>query len=386
MYLIYEKDSLGRSIFEIVFKNTGSVFNKDGVANMTAYMLNKRGTLKEKEKFYSSLEEKALNLNVAVNREFTTISAVFLNEKSNFAIKKITELLATPNLTEEALEKSKKEILAKKENLKNNYDYIASSNLFKAMFKNTSLMYPIIGENIEKITLEDIKNHFNFYSKENAVFINGGKKIEIAPFIEILNDNAPKNDMFFHAKKENITDYHNVEQSYIYFGANYKTTNDKLYLAKIATFILGAGGFGSRLMEEIRVKKGYAYSAYASNDFHKTYSILKGYLQTKLENTNNAIKLVKNIIENFYEKGINEQELNGAKQFLIGSEPLRNEILSQRLLKKFQEYYFELKEGYYDKELELIEKTSLSEINSFLKENPIKNLSFSIVTNENTKR
>ena len=383
MYLIYEKDSLGRSIFKIVFKNTGSVFAIDGVANMTAYMLNKRGTLKDKEKFYSSLEEKAVNLNITVNREFTTLSASFLNEKSNYAIKKIVELLTNPNFTEEALEKSKKEISAKKESLKNNYDYIASSNLFKAMFKNTPLMHPIIGENIENITLEDIKKHFSLYSKENAVFINGGKKIEIAPFIETLNDNTAKNDTFFFAKEGNITEKHKVEQSYIYFGANHKTTNDKLYLAKVATFILGAGGFGSRMMEEIRVKRGYAYSAYASNDFHKTYSILKGHLQTKLENTDDAIKLVKNLIEDFYEKGISEEELNGAKQFLIGSEPLRNETLAQRLLKKFKEYYFELKEGYYDKELKLIEKISVSEINSFLKENPIKNLSFSIVTNEN---
>ena len=105
MYLIYEKDNIGRTIFEIIFKNTGSIFAKDGVANMTAYLLNKRGTKKEKEKFYSKLEEKAVNLTVTVNREFTTISLVFLNEKKNFAIKKLIELLENPNFTEEALEK-----------------------------------------------------------------------------------------------------------------------------------------------------------------------------------------------------------------------------------------------------------------------------------------
>ncbi len=383
MYLIYEKDNLGRSVFEMIFKNTGSVFAKDSVANLTAHMLNKRGTLKQKEKFYSYLEEKAVNLNVLVNREYTSISVTFLNEKKNFAIKKITELLTDPNFTEEALEKSKKEIISKKENLKNNFDYIASTNLFKIMFENTPLSYPVIGENIQNVTLDDIKKHFNKFSKENVVFINGGKKVEIAPFIEILNDNTSPEDIFFKAKNGNITQNKNVEQSYIYFGSDYKVENENLYLAKIATFILGSGGFGSRMMEEIRVKKGYAYSAYAQNDFHKTYSILKGYLQTKLENTEDAIKLVKNIIENFYQKGVKPEELNQAKQFLIGSEPLRNETLAQRLLKKFKEYYFDLKEGYYDRELNLIKKTSLNELNSFLNNNPVKNLSFSIITNDN---
>jgi len=383
MYLIYEKDKLGRTIFEIIFKNTGSVFNKDGVANMTAYMLNKRGTLKNKEKFYSALEEKAVNLNINVNREFTTISLTFLNEKKTFAIKKLIELLENPNFTEEALEKSKKELIAKKEILKNNYDYLANQNLFKTIFKNTPLEFPVIGENIENITLEDIKNHFNNYSKESAVFINGGEKIDIKPFLDVLNSAPTKKDLFFKPQKANIKEIHNVEQSYIYFGSEYNLSNDELYLAKTATFILGAGGFGSRMMEEIRVKRGYAYSAYAQNEFQKTYTILKGYLQTKLENTQNALNLIKDLIEDFIKNGVNQEELEQAKKFLIGSEPLRNELLSQRLLRKFKEYYYGLENGYYDKELKLINSLKLEKLNEFIrKHNEIKNLSFSIITNE----
>ena len=382
MYLIYEKDNLGRTILELVFKNTGSVFAKDGVANMTAYMLNKRGTLKDKEKFYSTLEEKAISLNISTNREFTTISLVFLNEKSSYAIKKLIELLQNPNFTEEALEKSKKELLAKKESLKNNYDYIASQNLFKTIFKDTPLEYPVIGEKIENISLEEVKKHFKTYSKEAVVIINGGKKIDIEPILEILPNTPIKKELFFKAKQGNITQKNQVEQSYIHFGSNFEVENNELYLAKISTFILGAGGFGSRMMEEIRVKRGYAYSAYATNEFHKTYKILKGYLQTKLENTDDAINLVKKLINEFSKNGVSEEELNQAKKFLIGSEPLRNELLAQRLLRKFKEHYYNLEDGYYEKELKLIENTNLQTLNDFIKKHQeINNLSFSIVTN-----
>jgi len=383
MYLIYEKDKLGRTIFELIFKNTGSVFARDGVSNMTAYMLNKRGTLKDKEKFYSQLEERAINLNITANREFTTISLTFLNEKKSYAIKKLIELLENPNFSEEALEKSKKELLAKKEALKNNHDYIANQNLFKAMFENTPLAYPVIGEDIENITIEDIKNHFKNLSKESIVFINGGEKIDIKPFLDILPSTPLKKDNFFKPQKKDITQTNQVEQSYIYFGSEYDVSNDELYLAKVATFILGAGGFGSRMMEEIRVKRGYAYSAYAQNEFQKTYQILKGHLQTKLENTKDALTLVKNIIDDFTKNGVSEEELNQAKQFLIGSEPLRNELLSQRLLRKFKEYYYNLPNGYYEKELELIKNLELSKLNDFIKNHKeINNLSFSILTNE----
>jgi len=384
MYLIYEKDKLGRTIFELIFKNSGSIFAKDGVTNMTAYILNKRGTLKEKEKFYSKLEERAINLNITTNREFTTISLTFLNDKKSYAIKKLIELLENPNFTQQALEKSKKELLAKKESLKNNYDYIANQNLFKVIFENTPLAYPVIGENIENITLEDVKNHFKNLSKESIVFINGGEEIDINPILDILPSAPVKKDIFFKPQKKEITTTQKVEQSYIYFSSEYDVSDEELYLAKVATFILGAGGFGSRMMEEIRVKRGYAYSAYAQNEFQKTYKILKGHLQTKLQNTKDALNLVQEIIWNFTQQGVNEEELSQAKQFLIGSEPLRNELLSQRLLRKFKEHYYNLPNGYYEKELKLINDLTISKLNNFIKKHKeINNLSFSIVTNEN---
>ena len=381
MYLIYEKDDLGRTVFEIVFKNTGSAFSKDGVANFLAHMLNTKGTKKYKEKFYSLLENKAVNLTVSTNKEFSTVSMVMLNEKIPFAKNHLIELLSEPNFTKEAFEKSKKEIIAKQKNLQNNYDYIASKNLFKAIFKNTPLEKPVIGENIDDITLEDIQKHFEFYSKNSAVFINGGKKIDISDFIEILPSTTMKKDFFATPKESFVEEKRDVEQSYIYFASPFNVEKNELYLAKIATFILGAGGFGSRMMEEIRVKRGYAYSAYATNDFKKTYKILRGYLQTKLENTIDAKNLVMDMISEFSQKGITQEELQSAKKFLIGSEPLRNETLSQRLLRKFNEYYFDLGENYYQKELELIKNVTLDEVNGFIKKHPeITKLSFSIVT------
>ncbi len=53
------------------------------------------------------------------------------------------------------------------------------------------------------------------------------------------------------------------------------------YKAKVASFILGGSGFGSRLMEEIRVKRGLAYGTYSSININRLYSSFSGYFQTK---------------------------------------------------------------------------------------------------------
>ena len=382
--IIFEKDNLGRTVLEIVFQHSGSIYADEGVAYFLSHMLNTKGTTAKKEKFYNDLEQDAITLNVSVNKEFLTVSLKFLNEKEKKALGFLLELLQYPNLNEEAFEKSKKEINAKIQNKKNDNDYIAAVNLHKEIFKNTPASYPVMGENTENITLDKVKDFYKSLFKKEYIIINGGKDLNLDGLTALFKPQK-NSHLFFKAKKsDNIQVYKNVEQSYIHFASNFDADyNKELHLAKIATFILGAGGFGSRMMEAIRVKRGYAYSAYTNNVFKKSYKLLNGYLQTKIENTEDSIKIVKEMINDFYENGITSEELTQAKQFLIGSEPLRSETLNQRLLKKFNEVYLNLPENYYDKELDLIKNTSLEEVNSFIRRHPeIKEITFSIVTKE----
>ena len=134
-------------------------------------------------------------------------------------------------------------------------------------------------------------------------------------------------------------------------------------------------------MEEIRVKQGLAYSAYARVNLNKSYSDFSGYLQTKTDTKDKAIKSVKEVIDNFLAKGVSKDELKAAKEFLSGSEPLRVETLSQRLNRAFFEYYRGLELGYSLKELKKIESLTLKELNDFIQAHKeIKKLSFFVVT------
>ena len=174
-----------------------------------------------------------------------------------------------------------------------------------------------------------------------------------------------------------------TKQAYIYFGSPYnmKVTDEDYYKARVATFILGTGGFGSRLMEEIRVKRGLAYSAYARVHVAKSNSYMSGYLQTKLESMNEAKKTIKEVIDRFVKHGVTKEELEQTKKFILGSEPLRVETMSQRLSRTFQEYYKGYELGHSTQELELIKNLKLKDLNAFIKEHKeILDISFAIVT------
>ncbi|HFS85345.1 MAG TPA: insulinase family protein, partial [Epsilonproteobacteria bacterium] len=78
-----------------------------------------------------------------------------------------------------------------------------------------------------------------------------------------------------------------------------------------------------------------------------------------------------------------EEELTKAKKFLVGSEPLRMESLSQRLGRAFNEYYYERPVGYSTDQLKKLESVTLEAMNAFITSHKeLSKLTFSIVTHK----
>jgi len=90
--------------------------------------------------------------------------------------------------------------------------------------------------------------------------------------------------------------------------------------------------------------------------------------------------VIRDVVQDFVAHGITDKELEGAKAFLLGSEPLRTETLSQRLSRAFNEYYAHKPLGESARELERIGAVTLEEINDFIRAHgEIEALSFYVV-------
>ncbi len=395
--LIYEQDStLPIVSMQIVFKNSGHIEDKDlaGLAKMSANILNEGTRKLGSVGFAKELEKDALHLNSSVGLETFVIELSALKEKFQNAIKLTNDLLIDPNLTEDTFSKVKTMMLGDIKQKESDFDYVANVNLKKIIFKDTPNEFPSSGtlQTLKKITLHDIKKFLKEHLILNNVIIVIGGDLSLQEAkdfaknsIKSLKVGKTKKLQKFSAIKSSVTKeiIKDTKQAYIYFGSFYdlNVSSDEAYKARVASFILGASGFGSRLMEEIRVKRALAYSAYASISLNNSHSLFKGYLQTKIQTKDEAIKTVKEVILNFTKNGATKDELIQAKKFLLGSEPLRNETLNQRLTRAFMEYYKGFFLGHTKKELQKIEALSLDELNDFIKKHDeINTLSFSIVT------
>lgn len=380
---------------QLVFQNSGYIQDKDksGLVNLSSSILNEGTKELGSSNFAQILDENAITIHSSNGFETFVIEVSSLKEQSKKAVSLLNDLLKSPNFTQSSLDKIKTIQTGYLKRKENDFDFIAQNQLKALLFKDTALENPSSGtiESISKIELKDIENFLSkTISLNNLIIVAGGnftqKEIEtlIKPILENLKigEKSEVKKIDFKSQKSEKTLQRDTEQAYIYFGSSFNidSKDEDNYKAKVASFILGGSGFGSRLMEEIRVKRGLAYSAYGNISINKTHTYFSGYLQTKNETAKEAQELVSKLVDEFVENGVTQEELTAAKNFLLGSEPLRNETLAQRLNKSFTLYYRGLDQDYSKKELEKIQNLKLEDLNNYIKSHKeINNLTFSIV-------
>jgi predicted Zn-dependent peptidase len=395
--IIFEEDKrLPLVAMQFVFQNSGSIADttKAGLAKFSSKVMNEGTKTLGSTSFAEALESRAISISTSIGRETLVMELSCLKEEFDTALGYFDMLLKEPNLTKEVVKKVKTTTTGELARKENDFDYVASNELKSLLFEGTILANPSSGtlESIKSIELEDVKEFIskNLVSSKLIVAIGGDvnlsdAKEKIKKIIEAMPKGETQNITNFSVAKEPKEKVvkKETEQAYIYFGSPYYTSVDSkdYYKARVAMFILGSGGFGSRIMEEIRVKRGLAYSAYAKINVTKSSSYMSGHLQTKIESQDEAKKSVKEVIEKFVKNGATKDELEQTKKFMLGSEPLRVEVMNQRLSRTFMEFYNGQELGNSLKELELIEKLSLKELNDFIKEHKeILDISFAIVT------
>src|SRR6185295_19680563 len=117
---------------------------------------------------------------------------------------------------------------------------------------------------------------------------------------------------------------HPATQAHILIGQpGIKRLDPDYFSLFLGNQVLGGGGFASRLNEEIRQKRGYAYSAYSYFNPLALEGPFQVALQTKSEQAEQALKVAQDTLAKFVAEGPTQQELDAAKQNVIGGFPLR---------------------------------------------------------------
>ncbi|MCJ7527915.1 MAG: insulinase family protein [Methyloceanibacter sp.] len=159
-----------------------------------------------------------------------------------------------------------------------------------------------------------------------------------------------------------------VPQSVAQFGhRGIARKDDDFIAAYVLNYILGGGGFSSRLMEEVREKRGLAYSVHSNLFPFQHGAVFVGNVATKNEAVGQSLEVIESELRRLADQGPTAEELEDAKSYLTGAYALRFEssssIASQLLWIQIEELGID----YVDRRNALIEQVSLADISRVAK-------------------
>ena len=156
---------------------------------------------------------------------------------------------------------------------------------------------------------------------------------------------------------------HPASQSHILIGMPALVRGDPDFFAlTVGNYILGGGGFVSRLTHEVREKRGLTYSVYSYFSPLAQAGPFQIGLQTKREQTDQALAVVRKTLADFLQQGPTDAELKAAKDNLIGGFALRIDN-NRKLLDNLAVIgYYQLPLNYLDTWTSNISKVSIAQI------------------------
>ena len=141
------------------------------------------------------------------------------------------------------------------------------------------------------------------------------------------------------------------------------------YNILVANHILGGSGFGSRLMREIREKRGFAYSVYSYLSIYNDFGILKINLQTDNKNVNEALYVLSVELDKFKNFNPSKDEISSSKQSLIKNVLTRMDTNSSMLQTLSSINDYDLQDDYYRNYVNGIQNVNLKSIKKAISDN-----------------
>jgi len=245
-----------------------------------------------------------------------------------------SKILQQPDFPEAILQREKTRIIANLKESATKPDSISSKAFMKAVYGDHPYGFNSEPETVAAIGRADLLQFYQtYYSANNAVIalIGDMSREQAAEIAERLTAALPKaasapplNAVRLPKQALEQRIEHPASQSHILLGYPGVSRGDPDYFPLyVGNYILGGGGFVSRLTEEVREKRGLVYSVYSYFMPMAVEGPFQIGLQTKKEQGEEALKVVRDTLTGFMQNGVTETELKAAKQNIIGGFPLR---------------------------------------------------------------
>ncbi|HEY3277068.1 MAG TPA: pitrilysin family protein [Syntrophorhabdaceae bacterium] len=308
---------------------------EEGVARLTAKVLLMGTSSRSATRISEELDFTGSSLTSATNKDFASFNLRCLKKDFDHGLGLLFESLTDPLFPDDEVTHEKEKTLSALESASDRPGLVAAHEFTRAVFLKTPYSRPVEGScmTVAKITRPQLLAfHHAYYGPNNAILAVAGDvtvaevKAGLIPRVEKWRPGkAPRVPARDHYGKgpRMLKVARSISQAHVIIGyEGISRDNPDYYAAMVMNYILGGGGFSSRLMENIRTKRGLAYSVSCGFDSGKLPGSFQISLQTKNASARDAIDLAIQEITKMQKELVSEEELREAKSYFIGSFPM----------------------------------------------------------------
>jgi zinc protease len=353
--------------------------NNKGLANLVALGLAEGNKQLNADQLAQALSNIGANYSVFVDQDMITLHLRSLSYPKQIqqATEILSEIIASPTFPTENINRLKQQVLVSISKQKQNPGKIATMQFYRTIYNDHPYSNTAEG-NIDSIQNIKTSNLFAFHQRyfvaKNAVIsIVGGihrdTVKEIANHItsKIPTGNLPEElpeVQPLHISMEKRISFAS-KQTHIFIGQPGRTVDDEdLFPLLIGNHILGGKNSSSRLFSKIREEQGLAYAVNSSFKGLRKPGPFYVQLQTKTEQADDTINMLKEIISDFVTNGPTQNELTSAKQYLSGSFPLKFSSNSKIINFINDIAFYQLPVDFLDRYIDSIQKVDIASIKS----------------------
>jgi len=330
--------------------NAGSAQDKDkpGIAQLTSSLLLDGTKTKSADEIAQAFENNAILIDASASRDYATISMRSLTDEKVFstAIQLLTEILQTVDFPVDAFAREQQQLLTAIEYKAQDPQSLGEDLFFSTLYGNQVYGSPITGtkDSVTQLKRQDVQQFYaSHYVADNSVLVLVGdlslseaKKIAKTIDAALMPGKAPpKPEMVIkaaslEAKKLEFPS----TQTHLFIGQlGINRHSPDYFPLLVGNHILGGSGLVSILFKEVRESRGLVYTVSSSFSPLQANGIFLINLQTRTTETQNALQVVGETVNNFVKNGPTQQQLDAAKDNIMGGFPLR--IASNGLITDF---------------------------------------------------
>jgi len=352
-----------------------------GLANLTSKLLIYGTKQRTAVQISDTLDFIGAGLEAGSGQDTTSVSMTVLKKDLTTGLELLADVLTQSTFPQAEIDRQKQAIIASIRAAEEEPGIVAAKAFAAALFPDSPYGRPVEGSeaSVKALQQKSLRDFFARNYRPNRSIIAVVGDVSEQEIAKALNGafrawakGEPSGQALVPAnvgESKVLRINKDLTQANIVLGHNgVARGNPDYYALQVMNYVLGGGGFSSRVMDSIRNERGLAYSVYSYFAAEKSHGAFEFIMQTKNETALQAIRIATEEMRRMREQPVAEQELSDAKDYLIGSFPLRFD--TNRKVAGFlsQVEYFELGLDYPDRYADLIRKVTRDDVQRVAKQ------------------